>query len=298
LPRGLDHIVHAVHDLDAACAFYRRLGFTVGARNRHPAAWGTENHIVQLPGFFVELLSVADTANIVPHRPRFFSFGAFNRDFLARGAGLSMLALESKDARADAEAFRVAGIGDFDAFDFERDARRPDGVPVKVAFSLAFARDPHADAAFFTCQQHYPENFWNPAFQVHANTSESVVAVVLVAERPEDHRVFLSSLVGQRSVLVGEHSVTAMTSGLTIATSRGEIRVMDRMGFVSHFGIEPPDTSAGARLVAIQFAVRDLAAAVVTLQKADIAEGASMRSGRIVIRPAAAMDATIIFEQR
>jgi catechol 2,3-dioxygenase-like lactoylglutathione lyase family enzyme len=54
MPRGLDHIVHAVRDLDAAAEFYRRAGFTVGVRNRHP--WGTHNHIVQFPGVFVELV--------------------------------------------------------------------------------------------------------------------------------------------------------------------------------------------------------------------------------------------------
>ena len=58
MARGLDHIVHAVRDLDAAAELYRRLGFTVGARNRH--SWGTHNHIVQLPGFFIELLTVAE----------------------------------------------------------------------------------------------------------------------------------------------------------------------------------------------------------------------------------------------
>ena len=58
MARGLDHIVHAVRDLDAAAELYRRLGFTVGARNKHP--WGTHNHIVQLPGFFIELLTVAE----------------------------------------------------------------------------------------------------------------------------------------------------------------------------------------------------------------------------------------------
>ena len=35
MARGLDHIVHAVRDLDAAAELYRRLGFTAGARNRH-----------------------------------------------------------------------------------------------------------------------------------------------------------------------------------------------------------------------------------------------------------------------
>jgi catechol 2,3-dioxygenase-like lactoylglutathione lyase family enzyme len=38
MARGLDHIIHAVRDLDAAAELYRRLGFTVGARNRHPRA--------------------------------------------------------------------------------------------------------------------------------------------------------------------------------------------------------------------------------------------------------------------
>ncbi len=78
MARGLDHIVHAVRDLDAAADFYRRLGFTVGARNRHP--WGTHNHIVQLPGFFIELLTFAEpeklgddgfSINFAARQPRF-----------------------------------------------------------------------------------------------------------------------------------------------------------------------------------------------------------------------------------
>ena len=40
-----------------------------------------------------------------------------------------MLVLEGKGAPADAAAFRAAGIGDFDVFDFEREGRRPEGLP-------------------------------------------------------------------------------------------------------------------------------------------------------------------------
>jgi catechol 2,3-dioxygenase-like lactoylglutathione lyase family enzyme len=61
MARGLDHIVHVVRDLEAAGAFYARLGFQVGARNRHP--WGTENRLVQLPGFFLEILTVVEPKN-------------------------------------------------------------------------------------------------------------------------------------------------------------------------------------------------------------------------------------------
>src|SRR3954466_1288352 len=143
MARGLDHIVHAVRDLDSASGLYRALGFQVGARNRHPPAWGTQNHIVQLPGTFIELLTVADPAHIAPHGAKFFSFGAFNRDFLASRQGLAMLVLEGRGA-PDAEEFRSARIGDFELYEFEREGRRPDGTPIRVAFSLAFASDPRA----------------------------------------------------------------------------------------------------------------------------------------------------------
>src|SRR5712675_2773497 len=81
MARGLDHIVHAVRDLDAAAATYGRLGFTIGARNKHP--WGTHNRIVQLPGFFIELLTLAEPDKIGDDG---FSvlFAAYNRDFIAR----------------------------------------------------------------------------------------------------------------------------------------------------------------------------------------------------------------------
>src|SRR5213082_2203088 len=96
MPGGLDHVIHAVHDLEAAADLYRRLGFTVGARNRH--AWGTHNHLVQLPGFFIELLTVAEPEKLGSDG---FSalFGTFNRIFLKDREGLSLLILESADAK-------------------------------------------------------------------------------------------------------------------------------------------------------------------------------------------------------
>ena len=53
-----------------------------------------------------------------------------------------MLILKSTDAREDARSFAAAHISDFEVFDFGREAKKPDGTTVKVAFSLAFARDP------------------------------------------------------------------------------------------------------------------------------------------------------------
>src|SRR5271154_7016229 len=142
MPHGLDHVVHAVRDLDATAEFYVRAGFMVGGRNRHP--WGTHNRIVQLKNCYIEILEVAESEKIVPHAARFFSFGAFNRDFLARREGFSMLLLNSSDAASDARAFEAGGMGAFDVFDFAREGKRPDGGTVKLAFSLAFAAEPYS----------------------------------------------------------------------------------------------------------------------------------------------------------
>jgi hypothetical protein len=284
MSRGLDHVVHAVHDLDGAADLYRRLGFAVGARNRHP--WGTHNQLIQLPGFFIELLAVAEPERLGSDG---FSklFGRFNQSFLAAHQGLSMLLLESRDVAADAAALRSAGIAASDVMTFEREGKRPDGATVRVAFSLAFARDAKApDIGFAVCQQHFPENFWNPAFQRHPNTASGIAAVVLVAENPTDHHIFLSSVTDVRNL-------HATSSGVSASTPRGDIRVMDPAAFRSHFGTEPPDISRGARLAAVQFHVGDGAALRAALSKGGIAF--STHVGSIIVPPETAMGATIVF---
>ena len=183
MPHGLDHIVHAVRDLDAAAKFYASAGFAVGSRNRHP--FGTHNRIVQMTNCYIEIVEIAEPEKIAPHAARSFSFGAFNCDFLARHEGFSMVLLNSREASLDARAFEAAGIGGFDVFNFAREGKRPDGSIVKLAFSLAYAADPASpDARFAACQHHYPENFWDPAVQVHPNGSRKVIGVTMVANDP------------------------------------------------------------------------------------------------------------------
>ncbi len=248
MARALDHIVHAVRDLDAAAAVYRQLGFTVGARNKHP--WGTHNHIVQFPGFFIELLTLAEPDKMGSDS---FSamFAAYNRDFIARGEGLSMLVLESLDAAADEASFRTAGIAASGVMRFEREGRKPDGSPVHVAFSLAFAEDKNApDSRFFTCQQHYPENFWNPAFQKHANSVNGIAGVVIVADEPARHLAFMQNFTGATATL-------AAGTGFSIATPRGAVDVTTPTAFLDRFGVEPPAVSGGARLAALRFTAAD-----------------------------------------
>ena len=283
--RGLDHIVHAVRDLDATAELYRRMGFTVGARNHH--TWGTHNHIVQMPGFFIEILTFAEPDKLGTDG---FSklFAAYNRDFITRRDGLSLLILESQDAATDERAFSAAGIAQSPVMRFEREGKRPDGSPVKVAFSLVFATDKAApDIHFCTCQQHFPENFWNPAFQTHDNGVREVRGVIMVADDAERHRAFVGAYTGSDDFCTEPGEVSAWLP-------RGSLSVMTPARFKAVFG-GPLPVSAGG-LQAIRFAVNDVAQsrAIVT------AGGVRVRDHRdgFVVDPADAMGAVLSFEPR
>jgi len=245
-PRGIDHLVLPVHDLDAAGAHYAALGFQVGARNRHP--WGTENRIVQFPGAFLELIALGEDlrrapATIDPAAPRFLGF---IRDFLAgRGEGFAMLVLESRDAAADRAAFAAAGIDGGEPFFFERTAERPDGTRVRVAFSLAFAQSPAIPAAgFFVCQQHEPQNFWNPAFQQHPNGAAGLGGVVMLTEDARGPLGFLEAFSGAPPICVGARNIA-------IATPRGTLEAMTPACFRDVTGLDP-GPGATPRLVAFK----------------------------------------------
>jgi catechol 2,3-dioxygenase-like lactoylglutathione lyase family enzyme len=285
MPRGLDHVVHVVRDLTAAAAVYERLGFQVGAENVHP--WGTRNRLVQLPRFYIELLSIPEPEKLPPPTHA-YSFGAFNREFLqACGEGLSFLVLQSSDPKAEKAAFDQAGFGGFAVMDFARKGKQPDGTETEVAFSLAFARDPASPhAGFFTCLQKTPERIWFAELQRHRNGAKAVSAAVLVADNPTDHHIFLEAFTGARDI-------HATSLGLRIETPRGEILIYDPRAFIDAFGSAPPQDE-GLRLAALVFRVADLAATRKWLE----AGGLSPRAlhNRLVVGPAGACGAVIAFE--
>ncbi|WP_298821934.1 VOC family protein [uncultured Roseibium sp.] len=226
--RGLDHVVVAVKDLDAAGRAYSELGFTVTPENRHP--WGTANRLIQFDGFFIELLSVADANLIAEPAGKQFSFGAFNRDFLACGEGASMLVLESKGASEDREAFLKSGLDVYEPFSFERTAHLTDGSTTSVAFDLTILNNPLSpQIGYFTCFNKYPENFWKPDFQTHSNGARAVQTFYMLAEDPSDHHEFLGAFTGQREM-------RATSLGLELETPRGKVFVLSPAGYRSLLG--------------------------------------------------------------
>lgn len=280
MARGLDHIVHAVRDLEGAGDFYERLGFQVGARNRHP--WGTENRLVQFPGFFLEILAVVEPVKIGSA-----TFGAFNNKFLNEvGEGLSALVVEGHDPKVEHTALDAAGFGGIPLLEFSRQGKRADGTETEVGFKIAFARYPAAaHALFFTCMQTAPENFWSAELQRHPNGARQIAAAVLVAENPTDHHIFLEALTGVRDI-------RATSLGLTIQTPRGAIQVMDPRSFKQAFGADAPK-DAGLRLAALVFSVADLKTTQGLLERNGVPAREQM--GRLVVGPEAAFGVMIAF---
>lgn len=213
--RPIDHLVLASQELGALAAAYRRLGFLVGGRNRHP--WGTENHIVQLEGSFLELIGLAPQFQPLGADDPAAPFANTLARYLGRREGLAMLALRSGDAVADARDFAEAGIGLGRTLHFERTAEGPDGTRRDVAFTIAFALDPAAPSAqFFVCQHHRPENFWNEAAQRHPNTARRLKGVILVADHASERAQFLGRLFGPGAVKPAGWGVLVDADGVSV----------------------------------------------------------------------------------
>jgi hypothetical protein len=289
MPRAIDHVVHASRDLGSQAAFYQRLGFNVGARNHHP--WGTENHIVQFPDHFLELIGRGPGFKApVDLDPHVFSFAGFVTQELERHEGVSMLALQTKDAAATRAEFKAAGVGDFEPFHFERKGRKADGSESHVAFTLAFAHSkllPHL--GIFACQHHHPEDFFAPEWQVHPNGAVGVAGVVMVAENPSAHAEFLSAVTGQREMLA-----TSMGIDLEVADEQS-IEVLSKAAFVHRFGQSALGRDdAEPRVAACRIAVRDLSVVAEILQDNEIP--VERVGQRLVVPPTAAFGVALAFE--
>lgn len=237
MSRAFDHLVLAVEDLDAASGFYERIGFTLTPRAQHP--FGTGNRLAQLQGCFLEILGVTRPEDIPTAGPGAFSFGAYNRDYLTRGEGLSMVVLQTRDAAADRDDFKANGLTTFEMFDFSRQAQLPDGSEATVGFTLAFASVPELpEAMAFACQQWRPDLFWKPEYQRHANGARTISEVFLVADDAAPAERF--------------------TQGLGLDPLTGKVSVMSTSAFGNRF---PGAFASSGRFGGFRITVDDIEAA-------------------------------------
>lgn len=247
--KGLDHLVLAVDDLDAAVEQYKALGFTVTPRAKHP--FGTHNCLIQLDGFFLEVLTIGEPDKVSAPAEGTFSFPNFNQTFLADQQGPSMLVLDTDDFRDDFTQAQNDGLQTWPVFEFSRQTTLPDGGEATVSFGLNFVSDAQIpNAAFFTCQQFAPQYFWKKHYQTHSNTAVNIAEICLVAEDPSKHVSFLSKFAQLAEPQSQGESVT-------IKTARGNIHCTTPSQFADRYKTEQPQLSNGPQICGFTISVDD-----------------------------------------
>ena len=248
--KGINHLVLAGHDLEAMRAHYRSLGFTVTPRAQLP--FGTGNSLIQLHGTYLEPLAITAPQDVSEHRPGHFSFGAFNRDYLARHEGFSMLVFDTPDARADIKAWRAAGLQTYAPIDFSRAAKMVDGQEMTLSFSLAFVSHPAAPwLGLFACQHYTPEYFAQPRYLQHANGATAVQDVWIVGETAPDLAGFMQTVTGAKAISE-DPSVTVLQTRI------GSIVLARPAAFESAFGLAAPHADDGPHLAALTVACQTM----------------------------------------
>jgi hypothetical protein len=238
--KGINHLVLTAHDLGRLRSAYQALGFTVTSRSQHP--FGTGNSIIQLHDSYLELLSVTIPQDVPEHRVGHFSFAAFNRDYLVRHEGFSMLVFDTPDARADITSWRTAGLQTYGPYDFSRMAKMPNGEDIKVGFSSAFVTNPAAPwFGVFACQHPRPEYFAQPQYQNHSNTAWSVQDLWIAGEAAPD-------LAGFMSKVTGANSIEKSSDLAVLQTRTGAIVLARPQAFEAAFGVPPPHPEDGPHL--------------------------------------------------
>ena len=191
----LDHAGLVGPDLADLAAAFEALGFTLTPLARQSGRlradgpvepWGTGNRCAMLGHGYIELLSILDPAAPANGLDR----------FLARYAGLHILALGIDDEDAELARLRAAGLDIPGVLHLHRpvDSADPAGPQAR------FARLPLPEAPEGRIQliRHLtPEAIWQPRFMAHRNHAVALETMILAVENPAETAARLSRLAGR-----------------------------------------------------------------------------------------------------
>ena len=177
---GIDHIVIAVANLEAAIKNYERLGFTVVPGGKHPV--GTYNGLISLAdGSYIELIS-------------FYRDNPQHRWWapLQKGGGLVDFCMQTDDLVGDTSKLRNAGVRIEDPVPWSR--TRPDGYQLKWLLSLA--REGHRGVAPFLIQDETPREERVPKEKHHENGVTGIGTVTVTVDDFKTARHWYRSVLG------------------------------------------------------------------------------------------------------
>lgn len=198
---GLDHLVVAVRDLDAAAADWASLGFTLSPRGLHSAHIGSANYTMMFGEDYLELLGVVTPT---PHNQAL-------RDFVDAREGLDRAAFTTTDAGAGADALRARGVDAVGPVHFSRPVPLPGGGETEARFSVfrwpVTARV--GGLGIFACQHHTRDAVWVPSLQRHANGATRIRRVLVATDDPAGSAAALAAAIDATAVQDGDFHVVA-----------------------------------------------------------------------------------------
>jgi hypothetical protein len=252
---SLDHVGIAGRDLGAMAAAFERLGFQLTPLARHSGKrtpdgpvvpFGTGNRCIMLREGYVELIAIVDPA----------AFSNTLDRFLARYAGIHIIALGIDDETANLDRLRRAGVDIPGVAYLERPVDDADPAGPRARF----ARLPLPDAPEGRLQliRHLtPEAIWQERFLAHPNHAVGLAEVVIAVEHPAESAARFSRLAGRPVV-------PDPAGGFALPLPRGTVRLLppDALGvvlpgatipslpFIAGIVVRTDDLEATARLLA------------------------------------------------
>ena len=190
---GIDHIVIAVRDLEAALRSYEQLGFTVVRGGRHPV--GTHNVLISFAdGSYIEIIAFyRDNPDHRWWKP------------LQKGEGLVDFCMQTDDLAGDTAKLRGAGVQIDDPVPWSR--ARPDGYQLKWVLSLA--REGHRGVAPFLIQDETPRPERVPQRYDHKNSATGIGTVTVAVEDLATVQRWYGTVLGYDGVSIKRHDLQA-----------------------------------------------------------------------------------------
>ena len=192
--------------MEPAVDTYRRLGFTMTPRGYHTL--GSMNHLAMFGTDYLELIAIVDP-------------GAFSNTldrFLARYAGIHILALSITDEEANLARLHRAGIDIPGVAYLERPVDDTDPTGPKARFARLPLPDP-AEGRIQLIRHLTPEAIWQERFMVHPNHAVALAEIVLAVEHPAE-------TAARFSVLAGRPVVPDPEGGFQLDLPRGKVRML------------------------------------------------------------------------
>lgn len=265
---GLDHYIIRVNDLQAASAFYQKLGFSLAPQGRHHT--GTTNQTLILDSNYIELLYFPPDQRATS---RF-------KDFAETYEGPVAVALQTTDSAAVQRELASVGIAADAPISGGRPVQLPQLSEDAAWLNLNFPKDVLGVPDFFTCGHQTRHLVFRPEWQEHANTARRIRALVAVHPDP-------NSLQAKYQKAFGEISIGAANDdGWLLRRDSLRLQFLNPAAFAKRYpGVAIPEAVHNIWLAGSIVEVRDLAATRALLTRNDVPFTTGPQ-GELVIDPA------------